>query len=114
MYSLVRTVSYPRSQVFIPHAALRYSTAGFDAYLYSRSCPHKAGRASRPPPRLPPAPELRRTQDTANTSLIEHIYLYMFGCLAHFSLCPQSCCVAPSGSYHANHRAASRFAHAAL
>jgi len=28
--------------------------------------------------RLPPAPELRRTQDTANPSHKEHIYLYVF------------------------------------
>jgi hypothetical protein len=28
---------------------------------------------------LPPAPELRRTQDTATTSLKEHIYLYGLG-----------------------------------
>ena len=28
--------------------------------------------------RLPPAPEFRRTQDTANTSSVEHIYLYVF------------------------------------
>jgi hypothetical protein len=27
--------------------------------------------------RLPPAPELRRTQDTANPSHKEHIYLYV-------------------------------------
>jgi len=28
-------------------------------------------------PRLPPAPELRRTQDTANPSHEKHIYLYV-------------------------------------
>ena len=28
-------------------------------------------------PRLPPAPEFRRTQDTANSSHKEHIYLYV-------------------------------------
>ena len=30
-------------------------------------------------PRLPPAPVFRRTQDTANTSYVEHIYLYVLG-----------------------------------
>jgi hypothetical protein len=35
--------------------------------------------------RLPPAPELRRTQDTANPSHKEHIYLYV---LHGAILCP--------------------------
>jgi hypothetical protein len=75
MYSLVRAVSYPRSQGIVPHAALRYSTAGFDD-TYTRGPIRIKLDAPHGLPRLPPAPEFRRTQDTANTSL-KNIFTYM-------------------------------------
>ena len=78
MYSLVRAVSYPRSQGIVPHAALRYSTAGFDD-TYTRGPIRIKLDAPHGLPRLPPAPEFRRTQDTTTTSHKEHIYLYGLG-----------------------------------
>ena len=84
MYSLVRAVSYPRSQGFVPHAALRCSTAGFDD-TYTRGLIRMKLDVPHGLHRLPPAPELRRTQDTANPSHKEHIYLYVL-CGDHY--CP--------------------------
>jgi hypothetical protein len=76
MYSLIRAVSYPRSQGIVPHAALRCSTAGFDD-TYTRGLIRMKLDVPHGLHCLPPAPELRRTQDTANPSHKEHIYLYV-------------------------------------
>ena len=78
MYSLIRAVSYPRSQGIVPHAALRCSTAGFDD-TYTRGLIRMKLDVPHGLHCLPPAPELRRTQDTANPSHKEHIYLYVLG-----------------------------------